>query len=201
MRSSWLCAPSKQFASRSGRRRGAHSAADACVDVSTAGSVHTTSVIRLGTPADYPVVAVVFRCASLFNTDDRNNLLANPHHLVLDQDGLDQGRTHVADEDGSVVGFASWIESEGAIELEDLFVDPMWMRRGIATALVLRIVDAVRSDRVSCLEVTANPQALGFYRAVGFRDIGTANTEFGAAPRMALVINLVGAPHSMCVHL
>jgi hypothetical protein len=36
--------------------------------------------------------------------------------------------------------------------------------------------------------VTANPPALGFYRCVGFRDIDTAMTEFGEAPRMALVI-------------
>jgi hypothetical protein len=36
--------------------------------------------------------------------------------------------------------------------------------------------------------VTANPHALGFYRAVGFRDIGNAMTEFGMAPRVALVI-------------
>jgi hypothetical protein len=43
--------------------------------------------------------------------------------------------------------------------LEDLFVDPNWMRRGIATTLVARIVD-----------------------------IGNATTEFGTAPRMALVI-------------
>ena len=87
------------------------------------------------------------------------------------------------------MGFASWIESDGTVELDDLFVDPAWMRRGVATALVLRVVDVVRSRGVSCLEVTANPQSLNFYRAVGFREIGTATTEFGTAPRMALVIN------------
>jgi ribosomal protein S18 acetylase RimI-like enzyme len=41
---------------------------------------------------------------------------------------------------------------------------------------------------VSRLEVTANSHALGFYREVGFVDIGTAETEFGAARRMALMI-------------
>ena len=146
-------------------------------------------MIRLGTPADYPAVSVVFRRASLFNTADRDNFLANPHHLILDPNGLDEGRTHVAEEDGSIMGFASWIESDGTVELDDLFVDPAWMRRGVATALVLRVVDVVRSRGVSCLEVTANPQSLDFYRAVGFREIGTATTEFGTAPRMALVIN------------
>jgi hypothetical protein len=39
------------------------------------------------------------------------------------------------------------------------------------------------------MEVTANPDALGLYRAVGFIDCGVPETEFGAAPRMELAIS------------
>ena len=35
-----------------------------------------------------------------------------------------------------MVGFATWPETAGATEREDLFVDPGYRRRGIATALV-----------------------------------------------------------------
>ena len=56
----------------------------------------------------------------------------------------------------------------GVFELEDLFVDPGWMRRGIATALVASIADAVRARGGERLEVTANEHALGFYTAAGF---------------------------------
>jgi ribosomal protein S18 acetylase RimI-like enzyme len=62
------------------------------------------------------------------------------------------------------------------------------MRRGIAAALVGRIADVLRARSVERLEVTANPHALEFYRAVGFTDCGVAETEFGAAPRMARAI-------------
>ena len=109
--------------------------------------------------------------------------------LLLGPEGLAEGRTHVAEEDGSLVGFATWTETAGTIELEDLFVDPGYMRRGIAAALVNRIVDVLRARGVERLEVTANPHALGFYRAVGFIDCGVAETDFGAAPRMELVIS------------
>jgi hypothetical protein len=34
------------------------------------------------------------------------------------------------------------------------------------------------------LEVTAKPHARDFYRAAGFTDCGTAETNFGTAPRM-----------------
>jgi len=63
------------------------------------------------------------------------------------------------------------------------------MRRGIATALVGRIAQVLRARGVERLEVTANPDALEFYRAVGFTGCGVAETDFGPAPRMVLAIS------------
>jgi GNAT superfamily N-acetyltransferase len=96
---------------------------------------------------------------------DRDNLLAHPEFLILGPEGLAEGRTQVAEQDGSVVGFATWAEASGAMELEDLFVDPDYRRRGIATALVSRIVQVLRARGAERLEVTANPHAMKFYRA------------------------------------
>ena len=88
-----------------------------------------------------------------------------------------------------MVGFATWAPANGVTELEDLFVDPDWRRRGIATALVSRIADVLRARGVRCLEVTASPHAQGFYAAAGFTDCGTAETAFGTAPRKRLSIH------------
>jgi len=145
-------------------------------------------MIRLGTSADLAAARSVYRRASLSNAGDRDNLLAHPEYLILGPEGLAEGRTHVAEEDGSVVGFATWAETAGTIELEDLFVDPGYMRRGIASTLVSRIAEVLRTRGAQSLEVTANPHALGFYRAAGFIECGTAETEFGAAPRMVLTL-------------
>ncbi len=151
--------------------------------------LQTVGMIRVGTSADLAPATSVYRRASLSNACDRDNLLAHPEYLILGPEGLAEGRTHVAEEDGSLVGFATWIETAGTVELEDLFVDPGYMRRGIAAALVNRIVDVLRARGIERLEVTANPHALGFYRAVGFIDCGIAETEFGTAPRMELAIS------------
>jgi GNAT superfamily N-acetyltransferase len=145
-------------------------------------------MIRLGTAADFSAVTSVYRRASLANSGDRENLRAHPEYLILGPEALAEGRTYVAEENGSVVGFASWVETAGTIELEDLFVDPGHMRRGIATALVNRIADVLRARGVKRLELTANPGALGFYRAAGFTECGVAETELGTAPRMELTI-------------
>ena len=147
------------------------------------------AMIRLGVPADLSAATGVYRRASLSNAGDRDNLLAHPEYLILGPEGLAEGRTYVAEEDGSVVGFATWAEADGSFELEDLFVDPGWRRRGIATALVSHVVEVLRARGVQCLEVTANPHAQGFYGAAGFIDCGVAETDFGAAPRKRLAIS------------
>jgi ribosomal protein S18 acetylase RimI-like enzyme len=77
----------------------------------------------------------------------------------------------------------------GTVELEDLFVDPAYRRRGIAAALVSRVAGILRAQGTERLEVTANPHALGFYRVVGFIECGVAETDFGTAPRMVLVLS------------
>jgi GNAT superfamily N-acetyltransferase len=145
-------------------------------------------MIRLGTLADLAAASDVYRRASLSNAGDRDNLLAPQESPILGPAGLAEGRTHVAEQDGSVVGFATWAETGGGIELEDLFVDPGYVRRGIATALVSCVAEIVRARGAERLEVTANPDVLGFYRTVGFIDCGVAETEFGAAPRMVLML-------------
>jgi GNAT superfamily N-acetyltransferase len=145
-------------------------------------------MIRLGGLADLPAASDVYRNASLSNAGDRDNLLAHPGYLMLGRGGLAEGRTYVAEEDGSLVGFATWAKAGRVFELEDLFVDPPWMRRGIATALVTCIAGVVRARGAERLEVTANPHALGFYTAAGFADCGVTSTEFSPARRMALAV-------------
>lgn len=132
-------------------------------------------------------MADVFRRASLSNDGDRAALLAHPDALVLSEGALLAGGTRVATEyGGGVVGFATSRNVDGVFELDDLFVDPDWMRNGVATLLVRDIARIGRDQAVAGIAVTANPHALAFYRHVGFRPAGQTRTEFGPAPRMYL---------------
>jgi GNAT superfamily N-acetyltransferase len=146
-------------------------------------------MIRLGTPADLAAARDVFRNASLHNEGDREILLTHPDYLILGPEGLAEGRTYVAEADGQVVGLATWTETADVVELEDLFVDPAWMRRGIALSLVRHIVGVLKERGVEQLEVTGNPHALGFYHAAGFTDRGVAETDFYDAPRLVLAVS------------
>ena len=92
----------------------------------------------------------------------------------------------MAVEGGTVVGFATTVPIDGGLELEDLFVEPNRMRRGMARRLVEDLLDRARTEGVEHVWVTANPHAMAFYTAVGFVPDGTAQTMFGSAPRLRL---------------
>jgi GNAT superfamily N-acetyltransferase len=136
-------------------------------------------------PSDIEMLSGVRCRASLSNEHDRAYLLAHSDVLELSNDGVLEGRTTVAvDPGGSIVGFASYLITEDVIELEDLFVDPQWMRHGIGRTLVLAITAAARELGFDRLEVTANPHALEFYERTGFVADRVVETEFYPAPRM-----------------
>jgi ribosomal protein S18 acetylase RimI-like enzyme len=138
--------------------------------------------IRAAVIEDLSSLRDVFRRASLSNDGDRDALLAHPEVLDFSSIAVDEGRTRVAVADGRIVGFATLLGSE----LEDLFVDPDWMRRGIGRSLVDDAIAIAGAQGATRIEVTGNDHALGFYERVGFVRDGTVQTEFGQGSRMHL---------------
>jgi GNAT superfamily N-acetyltransferase len=150
------------------------------------GRVTQGLVVRAAVAGDVAALQGVFRRASLHNAGDRDVLLAHPEVLVWSGEAIAGGRVRVAVEDGAVVGFATTVPIDGGLELEDLFVAPERMRRGIARRLIEDLLELARTEAVEHVWVTANPHAMAFYTAVGFLPDGTAPTRFGPAPRLRL---------------
>src|SRR4051794_1886161 len=130
----------------------------------------STFSVRDAAEGDEPALARIFRRASLSNAGDRDVLLAHPEALTLPDDVLASGRTRVATKtDGTVVGFARTQPTDrGVLELDDLFVDPDAMGRGVARQLIHRIVTEAAPDDLVRVGVTANCPPRGLYRAVRF---------------------------------
>jgi GNAT superfamily N-acetyltransferase len=146
--------------------------------------------IRDGSATDLPALPGLFRRSSLSNEGDRDVLLAHPEALELTGAGVAEGRTRVAAAaDDTILGFITTLPvSRRVLEIEDLFVDPDWMRSGVARHLVEDLVAAAGRSGVDRIEVTANPHASAFYRHVGFIDDHETETPFGPAQRMSLTI-------------
>ena len=146
----------------------------------------TPVVVRTAVAEDLPVLRGVFRRAALTNAGDRELLAAHPEFLEWSGETIGGGRVRVAVEDGTVAGFATTVPVDGGLELEDLFVEPDRMRRGVGRRLVEDVSDTARAEGVQRVWVTANPGAMAFYAAVGFRPDGSAPTFAGPAARLRL---------------
>jgi GNAT superfamily N-acetyltransferase len=149
----------------------------------------TTFQIRMAELTDMAALGDVFRRSSLSNDRDRANLVAHPEVLELSDVAVRDGRTRAAVRGGVILGFATWLTADEAgdtIEVDDLFVDPDWMRRGVGRALMQDLVGIARSRGASRLEVTGNEHADAFYTSVGFVRDHDVQTRFGPAPRMHL---------------
>jgi GNAT superfamily N-acetyltransferase len=147
----------------------------------------TTVLIRAARPADLAALRDVYRRSSLSNDGDRPGLLAHPEYLEFSGLAVREGRTRVAVAGDRVVGFATWLAAAGdVVEVEDLFVDPDWMRRGVGRALVNDLIAIVRDAGFRRAEVTGNQHALAFYQSVGFTLDHEVPTTLGSGLRMHL---------------
>lgn len=142
--------------------------------------------IRTAEPADVVALRDVYRRSSLSNDGDTASLLANPGALEFKDAPVHDGRTRVAMDGERIVGFATTRGVGDIVELDDLFVDPQWMRRGVGRALVVDATGVAGSQGATRVEVTANGHALAFYEVVGFVVDGVTETQFGPGHRMHL---------------
>lgn len=142
--------------------------------------------IRTAAAGDVHALRGIFRRAALSNHADRAALKNHPAALEWDPAPTLAGRTRVAVAGSLIVGFASIGPAAGVVELDDLFVDPRWMRRGVGTLLVHDVLTTARSLGATRVEVTASVHALAFYERMGFVMRGEVATMLGPAPRLVL---------------
>ena len=145
--------------------------------------------IRLARPSEREALEGLQRRSSMDGPMYRAQLAAHPDAVRLPAEQIAAGLVRVAEHDGAVVGFAVLLAADGdACELDGLFVEPGRMRGGIGRLLVEDAKRIARARGATRIDVVANPQAVAFYEAVGFRPAGAAQTRFGPAPRMSLAV-------------
>jgi len=143
--------------------------------------------IRPARPSDQPALVRIVWDTVLVDAERNAEIIANPDAVEVPVDQLEPETGCVAEVDGAVVGFATVVpRADGAAELDGLFVMPHLQRGGIGRALVAAVRQLALRQGARRLHVTAGPDAVAFYRAVGFIEVGVTQTRFGPAPLMEL---------------
>lgn len=143
--------------------------------------------IRLAWPHERQALEALQRQASLVSQTYRDALLTHPDAIDLPMAQLENGAVWVAEAADGIAGFCVVLmRSEREAELDGLFVQPALWRGGIGRSLALHAASVARAQGAAMLMVVANPEAEGFYGALGFTRVGTVLTRFGAALEMRL---------------
>lgn len=143
------------------------------------------SVPRPARPDERTALEALQRRASLAVPAYREALLASPDAVALPAVRIDAGDVWVLEHDGGVAGFCVVIRhSADVAELDGLFVEPGFWRRGIGRALVAHAVALARRRGATTIEVIAGPEARSFYEAQGF--VVTAEVPTRFAPALAM---------------
>jgi ribosomal protein S18 acetylase RimI-like enzyme len=152
--------------------------------------------IRAAQPDEASALEALQRRAADVWKEYRAQLAAHPDAIEPPHEAIAEGRVRVAvDASGHRLGFSVVLPIEdGRCELDDLFVEPRWMRNGIGRMLVHDVATRAAAFGASYIDVIANPNALGFYSRLGFEVTGEASTQFGSAPRMTLDVSALLLP-------
>jgi len=79
--------------------------------------------------------------------------------------------------DTEIVAFYALSQEHGAFELEHLWVDPPYLRRGVGKRLLHHAAHLVRSGGGSSLTMVADPNAEACYRRLGARRVGAVRSQ------------------------
>ncbi len=148
--------------------------------------------IRTAKPSEQELLGELHRRSSYVWEDDRANLEAHPDALGIAYEAIVDGRVRVAvGQARRLVGFSVVVyAADGVCELDDLFVDPDVIRRGIGRELVEDA--AARACAAGCREMTvvAHPRNFAFYGSVQFIPGEPVTTRFGPATRLRRALDL-----------
>jgi molybdenum cofactor cytidylyltransferase/nicotine blue oxidoreductase len=134
--------------------------------------------LRDSTAEDVRPLAQLYRRAALVSDPG----LAVP---PLPDEHIRSGGARVAvDRSGTPVGFLTASMSGACLRIDDLFVDPPAMRRGIGSRLLADAVSLAATRHLSRVVALVNPAAVAFYERAGFARGQQVCTEFGTAWRM-----------------
>jgi len=104
--------------------------------------------------------------------------------LTITPEFIADNEVYVAVKDEEIVGCCAIAFSETVIELEHMWIRPEHMGAGVGRALFLHVKERAANLKVPALELSADPNAEGFYERMGATRIGEARSEIEGKPRV-----------------
>lgn len=103
--------------------------------------------------------------------------------LTISSDLIRENAVYVAEQDGEVRGFYALCVSGKKAELEHMWVTPGSIGTGIGKELFLDAMDRAATFEVREVEISADPNAAGFYERMGASQVGETDATMDGQVR------------------
>ena len=103
--------------------------------------------------------------------------------LTITPEFIHDNHVYVAESDGAVCGFYALCVSGEQAELEHMWVTPESIGTGIGKELFLDAMERAAALEVRGVEISADPNAAGFYERMGAKQIGEVDSSIDGVVR------------------
>jgi N-acetylglutamate synthase-like GNAT family acetyltransferase len=103
--------------------------------------------------------------------------------LTITSDFIRDNEVYVAEKEGEVLGFYALSVSDNKAELEHMWVTPDSIGTGLGKELFLDAMDRAATLEVREIEISADPNAAGFYERMGASQIGETDASIDGQVR------------------
>ena len=111
-------------------------------------------------------------------------------HLTISAGYISANETWLAQTAGTLAAWYSLQETGGELWLDNLWVLPGFIGKGIGRRLFLHSLERSRVRNASLLKILADPNAESFYRHLGAKKTGEERGEVGGVPRILPVMEI-----------
>ena len=149
--------------------------------------------IRRATPDDADALTLIAHAAKRHWGYPETWIAQWQAELTITPEFIANNEVLVAVTDGEIAGCCALVSSGSLAELEHMWIDPRQMGQGVGRALFEHAKDRGRALGLAELELSADPNAEGFYLRMGAEPIGEVPADIDGThrvlPRMKVHFN------------
>jgi ribosomal protein S18 acetylase RimI-like enzyme len=110
--------------------------------------------------------------------------------LTFSPEYFAENESWVAEMDNMPIAFYTLLEKDRKAWLENLWISPEWIGKGIGKRLFLNALERCRQRGYTFLQLEADPNAVGFYEKMGMKKIGERASEIEGQPRILPIMEI-----------
>lgn len=109
--------------------------------------------------------------------------------VEVTEEYLVQQQAYKASINAVIIGWHAVISGQPTAILDHIWVEPAFMGKGIGRALFVHARQIAQQQGAVCLEIEADPHAVGFYQHMGAAIVGQMQSDMGRMlPRMEIIL-------------